>query len=182
MFSEVRETYPRKGPNRDKKMALVRIEDFEGSVGGVMFCDQYSKYGEHVEAESLAFVEATLDKEREEPSLKIDRVFPLDRAFQELAGSVTLRIGADAATPIVTALKGILEQFPGNCPVFLEVSPLPSVRTLWKLPATSFVMATPNFVNAVEQLLGEGSVTFSKSSAGATNGNGTKANRSAYAR
>ncbi len=174
MFCEVKEMFPKSGPNRERKMATARIEDFEGTVSGVLFSEVYAKYAESVKVDRIVFVEATLDRSREEPSLKIDRVIPIERVFQELAGSVTIRLSESAERSALAALKEILEQHHGNCPVYLEVSPLPSVRTLWRLPVTSSVLATPNFVQAVESLMGQGAVCFSTSERPVRNGDGLR--------
>jgi DNA polymerase III subunit alpha len=174
MFAEVRETYPRQGRFKDKKMAMVRIEDFEGSVSGVIFTEAYAKCQENVEVDRIVFVEGTIDQSREDPSIKIDRVIPIDRAFQELAGCVTIRIPEQAGTAMLSTLKEVLEQHRGSCPVYFEVCPLPTVRTLFKLPATISVLATPHFVEAVEGLAGKGAVTFSTSARPSSNGNGLR--------
>ncbi|MEN8148827.1 MAG: DNA polymerase III subunit alpha [Planctomycetota bacterium] len=172
MFTEVRETYPRQGRNKDKKMALITLEDFEGSVNGVIFCEPYAKCADVVEPEGLAFIEGTLDLNREDPSVKIDRVIPIERAYQELAGSVTLAVPDRAATATIQALKELLEGFPGRCPIYLDLSPTPTLKTLWKLPATYSVLATPRFVEAVEGLLGKGAVVFSTTQAPVRAGSG----------
>jgi DNA polymerase-3 subunit alpha len=174
MFTEIREKFPRAGRNMEKKMALVRIEDFEGSVSGVIFSEHYARFQEHVGVDRIVFVEGTLDKTREDPSVKIDRVIPIERAFQELAGCVTIRIPEKAGTALLGALKELLEQHRGTCPVYFEVSPLPTVRAIFKLPATISVLATPRFVEAVEGLVGKGAVTFSSTARPSNNGNGLR--------
>jgi DNA polymerase-3 subunit alpha len=174
MFAEVKEMYPKSGPNRERKMATVRIEDFEGSVSGVLFSDAFAKYAEHVKPDRIVFVEGSLDKTREDPSLKIDRVIPVDRAFEQLAGSVTIRLTARETPTILTALKEVIEQHRGNCPVYFEVTPLPALRTMWRLPATHSVLATQRFVREVEALVGAGSVSFSATDRPSHNGNGLR--------
>jgi DNA polymerase III alpha subunit len=141
----------------------------------VIFSDAFARFGEHVGADRIVFVEGSVDRAREEPSLKIDRVIPIDRAFQELARSVTIRLPESAATALLQELKGVLESHRGRCPVYLEVSPLPTVRTVWRLPPTVSVLATPRFVEAVEGLMGRGSVTFSSSERPSRNGDGLTA-------
>jgi len=172
MLGEVQEKFPRSGRNMTRKMAVLTFEDFDGAVHGVIFSDQYAKYGEFVEDDALVFLEGTVDMSREDPSIKVERVIPMERAFQELAGSVTLSVPDRAATATIQALKEVLQGFSGRCPVYLNLSPLPTLSTLWKLPATYSVMATPRFVEAVEGLLGKGAVAFSSNEAPVKNGNG----------
>ncbi len=174
MFTEVRETFPRSGRNKDRKMALVRIEDFEGSVNGVIFSEHYSKCQDHVGEDKIVFIEGTLDQTREDPSVKIDRVIPIERAFQELAGCVTIRISEQAGSAMLSALKEVLENHRGQCPVYFEVCPFPTVRALFKLPATISVLPTPHFVAEAEGLAGKGAVTFSSTARPSTNGNGLR--------
>jgi DNA polymerase-3 subunit alpha len=175
MFAEVKEMYPKSGPNRERKMATVRIEDFEGSVSGVLFSDAFAKSAEHVKPDRIVFVEGTLDKSREEPSLKIDRVIPVERAFEQLAGSITIRLTAQESATILTALKELIEQHRGNCPVYVEVTPMPTLRTMWRLPATHAVLATQGFVRGVEALIGGGCVSFSATDRPSRNGHGLRA-------
>ena len=162
MFTEVRETFPKSGRYKDKKMAIIRVEDFEGGVGGVIFSDRYERSAEYVETEKIVFLEAVVDLSREDPQLKIDRVIPVERAFQDLAGAVTLRIPDSTAHATVETLKEVLQKHRGQCPVFLEYAPYPSVRTVWALPQTMLARATPHFVEEVEGLLGRGAVRFSR--------------------
>jgi DNA polymerase-3 subunit alpha len=176
MFTEVRETFPRQGRNVDRKMGIVRIEDFEGEVGGVVFSEQYAKYGEYVEVDRIAFVEGTLDLSREDPSIKIDRVIPIDRAFQVLARSVTIKISEESGSSKLQALKEALERHRGQCPVYLEVSPLPTIHTIWKLPATHSVLPSPSFVEHVESLAGRGAVSFSSTERPSNGDNGLRYN------
>ena len=92
MLTAVKTMYPKTGRNKTRKMARFKIEDFEGSVSGVIFSEMYSKCQENVEEDRIVFVEGTLDQNREDPSVKIDRVIPIERAFQELAGCVGERL------------------------------------------------------------------------------------------
>ena len=88
---EPRETVVRKGRYQNKKMGLMRLEDLEGSVAVVVFCEAYAKYGEHVHDEAIVFLEGTVDHSREEPSVKVERIIPVERAPETLAVSVTIR-------------------------------------------------------------------------------------------
>ena len=71
-------------------------------------------------------------------------------------------------------LKEVLESHRGQCPVYFEVCPFPTVRALFKLPATISVLPTPHFVEETEGLAGKGAVTFSSTARPSTNGKGLR--------
>ncbi len=90
MLTHVRTMYPKSGRNRARKMARVRVEDFDGSVGSVLFADAFERDGEHVTDEAIGFVEATVDLSREEPDLKVDRFVPVDEALGRYADALVV--------------------------------------------------------------------------------------------
>jgi DNA polymerase-3 subunit alpha len=158
MIRDLRTTYPKSGRFQNKKMALFRLEDLEGTVGAVLFADAYAKHGEHVEEEAIVFLEGTVDQSREDPSVKADRVIPIERAPQELAASVTLKLPTDGVEKALTPLVSVIERNRGQTPLFLDVPAKDGCRAIVRAAASLSVLPGAEFRREVEGLLGEGAV------------------------
>ena len=135
MLSGVRSMYPKSGRNKTRKMARLRIEDFHGAVGAVMFADAYERDGEHVFEEAIGLVEATVDLSRDDPDLKVDRFVPIDVALDELAESLVVNAPAEGGENTVGALRGLLEKHPGPRRVVVTAEPVPGIRAVYRIGA-----------------------------------------------
>jgi DNA polymerase-3 subunit alpha len=168
MVREPREKIVKQGRYKNRKMGFMRLEDLEGSAGAVLFADAYARFGDSIPDEAIVFVEGTVDQTRDEPNIKVDRVIPLERAPQELAASVTLRLPGDDPARALTPLHALMERCRGGCPVFLEVPSPGGIRTVVRVAPSLSVLPTRDFMAEAETLLGAGAIRLG----GGRNGTG----------
>jgi DNA polymerase-3 subunit alpha len=133
MVGSVKTMYPKSGRNKTRKMARFKIEDFQGSVGCVMFSDAFERDGELLVDEAIGFVEATVDLSREEPDLKVDRFVPVDDAFEELASRLVLRPRPGSEAEALPLIGSLISRFPGKGRVLVEMSPTPGIRAVYQV-------------------------------------------------
>ncbi|MCE9589864.1 MAG: DNA polymerase III subunit alpha [Planctomycetes bacterium] len=100
MLTSVRHTFVKNGRSAGQKMAMISIEDPTGKIDGVCFADTFAVAAPLLQQDSLVFIKGKIDRRREEPSIIVDRVIPIERAVAELTQSVDITVtanGDDAA-------------------------------------------------------------------------------------
>jgi DNA polymerase-3 subunit alpha len=163
VLASVQARFPRQGPNKDRKYARFRLEDFDGTLDCVAFTEAYEKHREVLEDDRIAFVEGTLAADREEPSLRVDRVIPVEDAAEHLVSSVLVVAGArgeDAASSFA-ALKRVFAAHPGTAPVFVELEPRPGMEAVYRLEGVK-VRPGSDFSAEVERILGPGTLRLGR--------------------
>jgi DNA polymerase-3 subunit alpha len=133
MVTHLKTQFPKTGRNVNRKFARFRMEEFEGSVGCVMFADQYEEAQAVLAEEAIGFVEGTLDLTREEPDVKVDRFLLVEKAYDDLAESLVVVPPAGEEQRLVPVVRRILREFPGKAVVLLELTPTPSLRVRYKV-------------------------------------------------
>jgi len=175
MIAQVRPTLVKKGRSAGQKMAMLTVEDLTGQADCVVFSDAYNKVAEHLLPETMVFLQGTVDRRREAPSIIIDEVIPMADAVEALTAQVLLRLDKVIDDPSAMAdLRNMLTQFKGRCLLYLQVRP----PTAGHLSAT--VRADPQWyvaprralLDRLETLLGEANVVFRGKPAGNNGRNG----------
>ena len=162
ILAAVQARFPRNGPNKDRKYARFRIEDFDGTLDGVAFSEAYEKHREEMQSDRIVFLEGTLAADREEPSLRVDRVIPVEQA-ESLVSSVVVTAGTpgDAAAGSFRALRAALEAHPGTAPVFVDLEPRPGFEAVFRVEGLR-VRPGSEFAAAVEGIFGKGCLRFGR--------------------
>ncbi len=133
LIANIRHVLIKQGPSAGKKMMIVLVEDFEGSVEAVAFPEKLDPIAQRwLKPDRVVFIEGTLDTRREDPSVRIQRVIPLHDAAGEFADScvITLRSGVDGPE-ILDRFRSLARGNRGRAAVFFEVhTPDGAVATL----------------------------------------------------
>jgi DNA polymerase-3 subunit alpha len=122
MILQPRVTVVKTGPNEGRKMAFFQIEDFAGSLECVVFSRGYAEMAPWIAADRVVIVEGRVDRAREEPSLQVDRIVPIEEAPRVLARGVLVRLER-ADGDALGRLRGAIGSSPGDLPVVLEFRP-----------------------------------------------------------
>ena len=92
VVSRVRQVAAQRGAQANRKMAMASLADRGGSIDAVLFPDTYAACGEHlVDGRVVAFV-GSLDRSRAEPSVIVDRVYPIEEVSAHLAAAIEIRV------------------------------------------------------------------------------------------
>lgn len=163
ILAAVQARYPRNGPNRDRKYARFRLEDYEGTLDCVAFSEAYEKHRAEIEDDRICFLEGTLASDREEPSLRVDRVVALEEAFAALVSSLTVDLGrrGEDAAEAFRALRGILEEHPGGAPVFVRLEPSPGLEAVYRIDGPKAAPG-PGLAAALEKAFGPGCLRLAR--------------------
>jgi DNA polymerase-3 subunit alpha len=118
----VRKVAIRNGRSAGKKLVLARLEDFTGSVETILFPDQQETVLPHFEPDAVLFVQGEVDRRREEPNLRVERVVPIEQACYAFARDVVIRIGGNGdARGSLAQIQKLCRDHRGPCRLFFEV-------------------------------------------------------------
>ncbi len=176
MISGIRQRVTKSGRSAGKRMAILTVEDLTGSCACVVFAEAYEKLAEKLAEDVILFLTGSVDRRRETPQIIVDDAIPVDRAIEELTGSVTVRLEKLIEEGMLNELGGVFRRYPGRCPLRLEVAPATrgDVRAMVRPAREWTIEPSRESYRELCELLGERNVTLApKRSAGsATNGPG----------
>jgi len=177
MIAEVRPTVTKTGRSAGKKMAMLTIEDLTGKCDAVVFSDAYEMFGELVQPEAIVFLRGLVDRRRERVSLVVDEIVPIDNAIEQMTGSVILRPTAGARTEEqLQRLGELLGEHKGNCPIYVELTPLSrgDVRVTVRLGRAWYAQPSRALMTDLIDLLGDERHVSLQPKPSSGNGNGRR--------
>lgn len=154
-----------KGKNAGNRWAIVRIEDFSGSVKCILWSDQYQRFGDLVKADAILLFDGKVEwrEGSGEPDVIVDKVMTMEQARADLTRGMVLRMrfrSDDDGRQTFDSVGKILKKAKGPCPVYLAVSDAGGRAAQFKLSADYFVNPTQVAVEQLEMILGPGAVLF----------------------
>jgi DNA polymerase-3 subunit alpha len=175
MIASVRTRITQNGRSAGRKMALLTLEDLTGKCDAVSFAETYEEFADLLRPEAMVFLVGAVDHRRERLSLVVAEVIPIDRALEELTGSLLLRLPAGAAVgEVLKRIHDVLVRHRGSCPVLVEMRPSArgDVRTTIRLDRQWFVRPTRRLVDELVGLLGEENLLLAPRRTAANGANG----------
>ena len=160
-----------------KKMAVVVLQDFEGSCECVVFEETLGLYDSLLAEDQVVFVEGEVSRKWEEPSVRIDFVYGVAEVREKLTSGLHVRLlGAALEDQTLDRLKEVLAGHPGKVPVFIDLTTPSSCRAVIRTGAQFAILPDGPCLTALDSLLGEGHFYLEPRKAGA-NGNGANTRR-----
>jgi DNA polymerase-3 subunit alpha len=155
LVAKVRSVPIKTGRSAGKKLCIAAIEDFAGTTDIIVFPGQQDEALPVLKPDAVVFVEGAVDRRREEPSIRTARVVPIDRARQEYAREVVIKLASSPATAdILPVLQRLCRTHRGNCPVYFEVTSAAGWTATVKAQENGGVDPSAEFVGQVEALAG----------------------------
>ena len=107
-----------------EKMAILAIEDLTGKSEAVVFPDAYKRLAPLPDDESILFIVGSVDRRREDASVVVDEIIPIERAIEALTGAVYLHLpGPGAQGDLLKHIRTVLAAHRGRCPVYVQLRP-----------------------------------------------------------
>ena len=108
---------------KKRTMVFLKIEDFTGSLEGIVFSDPYEKYQQNIYDDSLVMVMGKINtRETESAKILIDEVITLDEARKRFTKNLCLAFETEQVSEsLINELKELLENYKGEIPVFFNV-------------------------------------------------------------
>jgi len=144
---------------KEERMATFMLEDMTGRVEVVAFPDAFLPHQELLREGQLVWLKARLLGDQDSRRLQLIQAMLLIDAFQKQAKCLVLRLfvpGLEKST--MEAIKDILAEYPGECPVLFDLE-IPFHCRL-RLQSREVVGVTPTetLTRRLEALLGEKAV------------------------
>jgi len=96
MLTRVRLTTVKQGRRAGQRMAMITMEDFTGSIDGVVFSDAYAISAPLLQGDAIVFLTGRVDRKREEPSVVVEKVTAIEAAPSMLTAAVKIKMDHDA--------------------------------------------------------------------------------------
>jgi DNA polymerase-3 subunit alpha len=161
LVSKVRSVAIRTGRSQGKKMLIAVIEDFVGSIEAVVFPDQLADTRTLLRPDAVVFVEGTVDRRREEPSLRVSRIIPVAEARRELSRQLLVQLRSTGGrSETLPDLHDLCQSYRGKCPFYLQISSPEGWVTTIKPKARGLSAVDPcnEFLQKLEELVGRQNV------------------------
>ena len=144
-----------------EKMAIVTLEDLQGSMDLLVFPRAFREYGHHLAKDAVLFFKGNLDKKEQNPKLLVSEITPLAQAHQKFVRSIHVRLlTGGAEEKLLKNLQEILSQHPGSIPVYLEFLDPNNARSQMLVERSLFVSPSENLVVSLQKALGEEAVSL----------------------
>ncbi len=162
---------------KKENMAVLRLEDLDGSVEVVVFPDAYREFAPCLVKNAAVLVCGEVMKKDSAISVRAMEIYPLADAPKHFAERMSIHIpAAQSAEGRLERLKDILRIHPGPTPVVICLEFPSSEKVFLDTERALCVTASDTLIHEVRHFLGENSVYV------AVNRNACKKNRSNRAR
>jgi len=154
-------------------MAMLTVEDVTGKCSAVVFPTAFQRHAGLIRPEAIVFLRGTVDRRRQRPSIIVDELVPVDLAVGQLTCAVLLRLPPSADPgDVLGRLRDVLRRHRGNCPVFIELTPLSraEARVTLRPDKQWYVAASRELVTELAELLGEENLVLRPRPANANGG------------
>ena len=157
-MTKVRPSKIKSGRNAGRMMGRFVLEDLTGTLPCILFADFFDRFGSLLEDEAVVIVKGFVRERGSDVEMNVDDLVPLKKASRRLLEQVELSLDAALSARELLALRDLLVEHAGAVPLKLRLS-LPD-RVVSIRPEDSFkVRFDPGFIEAVEDMLGEGALT-----------------------
>jgi DNA polymerase III alpha subunit len=117
---------------------------------------------DEVQEDRICFVEASVDRSREELCLVIKRIVSIEQAQRERTTELWLDVSLSTEEAAIDAIARVLRRTPGSCSVFLNVRDGAGKRSVLKLGEDYRINPATVARADLETILGAGRVEFSR--------------------
>ena len=144
-----------------EKMAILTLEDLEGSVEVLVFPSTFNKSYSAIKEGGIVFVKGRANLKEETPKLIAEDIVLAEEAKEKLTGSIILHLQTAALEEsMVKELREILARYSGNIPLYLNFKSQNRKELRVLVNQSLFVSLTPAFEKEVERIAGEGVIEF----------------------
>jgi DNA polymerase-3 subunit alpha len=162
LMSGLRLTKTKKGD----RMAICQLDDFEGTVEGLIFPEAYRQCGTRLKDDESFLVRGKLEAkdDEEKPRLIVSDLTQLDSALRMMTRSIRLRVDLGVLEEaVLVAVKRVLSSHPGEVAVSIEIHRPGEFAALVRVDDKLRVKLTADLVSQLEQLTGSSTVRLSRS-------------------
>lgn len=120
IITRVRYCVTKQGRGAGARMAMITLEDLNGSVDGVVFPDTFAQYEDLIANDTMVFLKGHIDCRREEPSIRVNAAYDMTKAEEQLTNRIEITIAPEIYEHI-PQIQSICRHHPGRVPVDIKV-------------------------------------------------------------
>jgi len=145
----------------NEKMAIVTLEDLEGTVDLLVFPKTFKEYGQHLVKDAILFFRGNLDKKEQDPKLLVSEITPVGDAHKKFMKSICVRLVAEGTQEdVLKNIQGILSKYPGGIPVYLEFKDKNNASSRLLVDRSLYVQPNETLVASLRGMLGDEAVSL----------------------
>ncbi|MFA4932942.1 MAG: DNA polymerase III subunit alpha [Candidatus Omnitrophota bacterium] len=138
---------------KQEKMAILKLEDLDGSVEVLVFPRAFAKIGCYIQPNSIVHIRGIVDLKEETPKIIVEDMFPFDEIYKLItAMSINL---SGIRENIFETLKTLLGDYRGNVPVYLRLDTPAKSRVQMIVGENLYVSPNEKLIQDLDELLGE---------------------------
>jgi DNA polymerase III subunit alpha len=147
-----------------EKMAIMMIEDMEGSVEALVFPNSYKNVYKYIVPNAAIFMNGRLSLKEERPKIIVEEIIPISDARKKFTGSVSIDLlsqGMDEE--LFGRLRNVFSRYMGDTPVYLNIATKTNGSYRMLVDRKLFVSPTNELASELETLIGKEHIKFEKS-------------------
>lgn len=138
---------------KQEKMAILKLEDLQGSVELLVFPRAYQKVSRYIQPNTVVLVRGTLNLKEDTPKVIVNDLFPFEDIYKLItAMSINL---SGLRENVFETLKGILSESRGSVPIYLNLNTPSKSRVQMVVGEGLYVSPSEKLIQDIEELLGE---------------------------
>jgi len=158
IISRLKNTVTKKS---NEKMAIMILEDLEGTVEVLVFPSSYQNFGKYVRKDAIVFVKGRLSLREEHPKIIADEVIPLEQAQQKYTTGLVIKLyttGLEEES--LYFLKDMLAKYHGEVPVYIDFAMSEGRKTTVELGVDYYIEPKEELLHEIEDKFGSDVVSF----------------------
>ncbi len=145
----------------NEKMAIVTLEDQEGSIDALVFPRTFKDFGQYLTQDAILFMKGKLDKKEQDPKLLVSEITPISEAPKKLTRSIKISLTEDTRKDeLLKGVQEVLQKYPGNIPVYLRFIGKDNRLAELLVDRGLFVSPSEEFLDSLQSLVGENSINL----------------------
>jgi len=146
-----------------EKMAIMMVEDMEGSIEALVFPNAYKNISKHIVLNAAIFINGRLDLKEERPKIIVEEIIPITDARKKFTQAVSIDLlSQEMNEDLFGRLRGVFSRYQGDIPVYLNFATKTNDSYRMLVDRKLFVSPTNELASELETLIGREHIKFEK--------------------
>jgi len=150
LISKIKQTITRV---KQEKMAILKLEDLDGSVEVLIFPRAYQKISRYLQLNTIVHIRGILNLKEDTPKIIVEDLFPFEEIYK-LITAMNINLSGIREN-IFETLKTLLSDYRGSIPVYLRLHTPAKSRVQLVVGEGLYVSPCEKLIQDLDELLGE---------------------------
>lgn len=133
-------------------MAIIKLEDLEAVVEGLIFPAAFAKISSYVQAGTVVLIKGRVNLREDTPKIAINDMIPIDAVYK-LISAFNINLSGIREN-LFESLKELLSTSPGSVPVYLHLDTPHKSKVQLVVDERLYVLPSEKLIRDIENLLG----------------------------